>query len=1032
MIAASSSAAPGRRYGLLLCALLAPALAWATDPSAQPRDPLAAPQYHHTAWTLQDGAPPDIWALAQRRDGYLWLGTGNGLFRFDGVAFERYAPPQQQALPNSNMTALYVAADDALWIGFQPGGISVLREGRWQHYDATAGAPTTMTTGFTEDRSGTLWAAATRSGLLRFDGARWQRVGADWDFPGQRADAVLTAADGTLWVATDTELVYLPPGERRFRRSGVALGGGYASLAQAPDGSLWLSDVKRGTRAFGGAADVNGADGKADPPPVHFAQMLFDRYGVFWGTDRNNHGVRRSARLGEIGDGRGLRDADFDASTDERDGLSSNKTVPLLADREGNVWAGTNLGLHRFRYNNVRMLRDERLDHQLGYAITASARYGLLIGNRSTLYALHDGPLQRLATVPAINIAGLAAGRDDTAWITTAPGLWRWQDGRLAELALPTALPAAASAGLIASDGDATLYALWQPGGLHRHADGQWQQLTRAPDLTSPSALLRGADGALWLGYGNSRLLRRRDGDERLYTSADGLEVGTITALAAFDDTLLVAGESGVALLRGERARALVTEPPELLRGVSGIVVAADGSVWFNGLHGIAQAAPAALRSAAASGQPAVLRVFDKEDGLHGVAQQFAGSPSAARDADGRLWFATNQGIARIDPAQLYSNAAVPPVAIRALRAGGHDYSVRDGLNLLPGTRDLQIDYTALSLSVPRRVQLRYRLSGVDADWQDAGTRRRAFYTNLGPGAYRFDVIAANDSGVWNRVGATLDFRIEPRFVETWVFYALCALAAVATLFALYLLRLRQLAARLRARLDERHRERERIARELHDTLLQGVQGLILRFQAIANKVPRSEPLRDALETTLDRAEALVVEARDRVQDLRAGIGADPLDLPDAFARTGAEFAEAYPAEFRVVVEGRLPELDSLRRDEIYRIGREALFNAFRHAQARHIEVEIVAERERLRLRVRDDGQGIAETILDAGGKAGHWGLSGMRERARGLGAQLNIWSRRGRGSEIELLLPLPRRSRWQRLANALLSGKPRNGRPVR
>ncbi|MBN8738974.1 MAG: hypothetical protein BGP24_10570 [Lysobacterales bacterium 69-70] len=1020
MIAASSSTAPGR-YGLLLCALLAAMPAPAAEAEA-PDDPLAAPQYQHSAWSLQDGAPPDIWALAQRSDGYLWLGTGNGLFRFDGISFERYAPPPSQRLANSNVTALYTAADDALWMGFLPGGISVLRDGRWQHYDAAAGAPATMTTGFAEDRSGALWAAATRDGLRRFDGTRWQPVGADWDFPGHRADAVLTAADGTLWVATDTTLVYLPPGEHRFRSTGVALGGGHASLAQAPDGRLWLSDKKLGTRAFAGAADAVAATQESAVPPIHFAQMRFDRYGVFWGTDRNNHGVRRSSRLADIANGQGLRDRDFDASTDEHNGLSSNKTVPLLSDREGNVWAGTNLGLHRFRYNNVRMLRDARLDDQLGYAIGASERYGLLIANRASVYALHDGPLQRLFTAPVDNIAGLATGRDDTIWFTSTPGLWRWQDGRLASLPSPDGT---GSASLIAGDGADGLYALWQPGGLQHHADGRWQPAAPALAPQSPSVLLRGADDALWLGYADSRLLRWRDGEQQVYTEADGMPAGTITALAPLDGALLVAGENGVALLQGERARPVATEPPELLNGVSGIVVAADGAVWFNGLHGIVQALPAALRAAAATGRPAAVRVFDKEDGLHGVALQFPASPSAVRDAAGRLWFATNQGIARIAPAQLYSNAAAPPVAIRALRAGGYDYAVRDGLALLPGTRDLQIDYTALSLAVPRRVQLRYRLSGVDADWQDAGTRRRAFYANLGPGAYRFDVIAANDSGVWNRTGATLDFRIEPRFVETWIFYTLCALAAAATLFALYLLRLRQLAARLRARLDERHRERERIARELHDTLLQGVQGLILRFQAIANKVPRTEPLRDALETTLDRAEALVVQARDRVQDLRAGLGADAPSLPEALARTGAELAEAYPAEFRVVVEGRLPVLDSLRRDEIFRIGREALYNAFRHARARHIEVEIVAERERLRLRVRDDGQGIAEDILDAGGKAGHWGLSGMRERALALGAQLNIWSRRGSGSEIELLLPLPDHSRWQRLVRLLSAGNP-------
>ena len=1023
MIAAGTRTAS--RWRLLFCVLLVPLLVRASEPSDAPRDPLAAPQYHHSAWSLQEGAPPDIWALAQCRDGYLWLGTGNGLFRFDGVSFERYAPPRSQALANSNMTALYAAADDALWIGFLPGGISVLRDGRWQHYDAAAGASAAMITGFAEDRSGTLWAAATRDGLLRFDGTRWQRVGDDWDFPGPRADAVLSTADGTLWVATESTLVYLPPGEHRFRRSGVVLGGSHASLAQAPDGRLWLSDKTLGTRAFAGAEDAVAATRETPaPPPIHFAQMRFDRDGVFWGTDRNNGGVRRSARLAGIASGRGLRDTDFDASIDEHNGLSSNKTVPLLIDREGNVWAGTNLGLHRFRYNNVRMLRDERLDDQPGYALAASERHGVLIANRASVYALHDGPLQRLFTAPVDAIAGLAAGRDDTIWFMAAPGLWRWQDGRLTSLPTPPAAEKSAVS-FIAGGGDADLYALWQPDGLQHHADGQWQPLAPVPDPVNASALLRSADGAFWLGYGNSRLLRWRDGEQQVYTEADGLPAGTVTALATVGDALLVAGESGVALLQSGQARAIATAPPELLNGVSGIVVAADGAVWFNGLHGIIQTTPAALQAAAATGRALAVRVFDKEDGLHGVALQFPASPSAVRDAAGRLWFATNQGIARIDPARLHSNTAVPPVAIRALRAGGYDYAVRDGLALLPGTRDLQIDYTALSLSVPRRVQLRYRLSGVDADWQDAGTRRRAFYTNLGPGAYRFDVIAANDSGVWNRTGATLDFRIEPRFVETWIFYTLCALAAAATLFALYLLRLRQLAARLRARLDERHHERERIARELHDTLLQGVQGLILRFQAIANKVPRSEPLRDALETTLDRAEALVVEARDRVQDLRTGLGADEPDLPEALARTGAELAEAYPAAFRVVVEGRPPALDSLRRDEIFRIGREAMYNAFRHARAQNIEVEIAAERERLRLRVRDDGLGIAAAILEAGGKAGHWGLSGMRERAQALGAQLNIWSREGRGSEIELLLPLPQHRRWQWLTRLLSAGKP-------
>jgi signal transduction histidine kinase len=320
-------------------------------------------------------------------------------------------------------------------------------------------------------------------------------------------------------------------------------------------------------------------------------------------------------------------------------------------------------------------------------------------------------------------------------------------------------------------------------------------------------------------------------------------------------------------------------------------------------------------------------------------------------------------------------------------------------------TDSLQIDYAALSLSVPQRIRYRYKLEGLDRDWQDPGQRREAIYTNLDPGQYRFRVIAANDDGVWNEVGATLDFDIAPAFTQTYWFIALCALTAGTLLFVAYFLRMRNVAARIKGRLEERISERERIARELHDTLLQGVQGVILRFQAAMDRIPEHEPARQALAKALDRADDVLVEGRDRVNDLRS-TAAPAVDLPTVVEQAGEEFARDYPAQFRMTVTGTPRALHPVVRDEVYAIVREALANAFRHAQASHIEVEIVYDRRELRLHVRDDGRGIDGTILAAGGRREHWGLIGMRERARQIRAHFQLWSRPGAGAEIELRIP--------------------------
>jgi signal transduction histidine kinase len=312
-------------------------------------------------------------------------------------------------------------------------------------------------------------------------------------------------------------------------------------------------------------------------------------------------------------------------------------------------------------------------------------------------------------------------------------------------------------------------------------------------------------------------------------------------------------------------------------------------------------------------------------------------------------------------------------------------------------------------LTVPERVRFRYKLEGSDHEWQDVGTRREALYNNLGPGRYTFRVIAANNDGVWNTKGASVEFTIPPAFYQTRWFYALCALACVALFTGLYRVRVRQVAAQVRGRLEARLAERERIARELHDTLLQGVQGLMFRLHAVRELLPgRPEEAAQALKGALQCGDQAIAEGRAAVQDLRATTLA-PGDLTEALMALGPELLPeglAQQPSYHVLVEGNPRPLMPLVRDESYRIAREAVRNAVQHARARRIEVELVYGEKSFCLRIRDDGIGVDARVLEASRRGGHWGISGMHERAESFGAQLEMWSEHGAGTELLLEIP--------------------------
>ncbi|WP_342315893.1 two-component regulator propeller domain-containing protein [Lysobacter sp. FW306-1B-D06B] len=969
-------------------------------------------QFHHTAWTVKEGAPGQVTALAQTRDGYLWLATQIGLFRFDGVQFERFEPTGSNAFPAASISTLYAPANGGLWVGFRYGAVSFIEGDRITHYGEADGLPTSTVFRFAQDHDGTLW-AATFTGLVRLRGHRWERLGPQWRYPGKQARTVFVDAAGTLWVATEHQVAFLRKGATTFQ-SVAAPVGRISQIAQAPDGSIWVAESDGAVRAL--PLDVTPATRALTLPS---AGLLFDRDGTLW-ANTLGEGVFRLAHPTAAAGGEATRA--FEAFR-RVDGLSSDYVQPILEDREGTVWIGSSRGLDRFRHSNVvpALLPEGAQD----FAIAPDDSGALLAGTRNRpLMHLHGDRLTFL-DVPA-PITAAHRDRDGIVWLGGPDGLWALRAGRAAEV---TALPVRDYSGVqaIAKDGDGALWVSLNTPGVYRLAQGKWQHfqdLRGMPEGSSPLTLLAANDGALWMGFARNKITLMRRGALQLLDTAQGLNVGNVTALFEGADGIWIGGERGLALYREGRVRSVLAGADDPFLGISGIVQTREGDLWLNGARGIVHVPAARVPRLFESGEGRVYERFDFLDGVPGIPAQFRPLPTAVQTDDGQLWFATTSGVVSIDPAAIARNPIPPPVRIRSLLANDRTWGVGAQTLALPaGVRNLQIAYTALSLSIPERVRFRYKLEGYDQDWQDAGTRRVAFYSDPGPGTYTFRVIAANNDGVWNELGASQRLTIAPRYYQTAWFRLLCALLAISVLWIAYLLRLRHLAGQIRLRMQERYMERERIARELHDTLLQGTQGLILRLHAASQGLREDDPVREDLEKALDLAEHALTEGRDRVRGLRGDVQYWH-DLGSALLHVRDEILTQPLPDMRLIEEGKPRALLPGVAEELYLIGREAVLNALQHARANAVEIEVGYHQRELRLRVRDDGVGMHQHTPN---RPGHWGLDGMSERAERLGAHLDVLSRPGAGTEVALRVPAAaayarptRSSYWRRLLDRL------------
>jgi ligand-binding sensor domain-containing protein len=1001
-------------------------------------------QFFHTAWTADQGAPESAQNLTQTTDGYLWLGTSTGLVRFDGVRFEHYGAPRFSDLPSSDISALMATPDGGLWIGYRTGGASFLKGEQVLNYGEREGLPSAQIFAFALAPDGFAWVATSR-GLERLEKSRWNPIGADWNFTSTFPNALLVDRQGRMWAVAPDAVYILPPHTHSFRvlkKKAV----NEPLLMQTPDGMVWVVLEEPSLGSLGKVAEPAPGQGEpvepakpVDSAPASGCSMSLvvcaaSDGSVWMGTVGN--GVSRIPNTEWLKRNGIKSESNAPRRFTREEGLSGNDCVAFLEDREGNVWVSTRTGLDRFRRKNVYPAPSAAGSFDSDVSLVADKDGVIWLG-------AENKPLLRIQNdlVSALgksrHIVSIYRDRIGTIWLGGWGTLTRLAKNRLEDVQLPKELEPVTGrpywkVRAITDDRNGALWISAVQHGVFRLRNNLWEQyghLAGLPRLTA-FTLWSDSGGRVWFGYTDNRI-GLADGEKvRTFSSAEGLHVGTVRAFGGQGAHVWAGGQFGLARFDGNRFSMLTTEADGDFRGISGIVETDNGDLWLNQASGLAHIPAAEVETKIHDSQhPLRYELFDSRDGLRGTASQMNFLPSAVLGTDGRIWVSGSEGPAWIDTARIYRNALPPPVSIQSLTVDGRTYPATAKIELPALPSNLQISYTALSLSVPERVRFRYKLEGQDKDWQNVGTRRGAFYTNLGPGIYRFRVIACNNDGVWNETGAAMDFSIAPAFYQTSWFILLCLALLFTVLWLAYLYRLNYLTAQIHERLGARLEERERIARELHDTLLQGFQGLMLRFQGVLKTLPANDPAHQRMEQVLNRADEVLLEGRQRVRELRAE-GTTGNDLPDDLARYGTELAQDHGSVFSVTVVGTPYLLDPTVRSEARQIGREGMANAFQHAQAAKIEVEITYSSANVSIRIRDDGAGIDTAILSKG-RAGHWGLSGMRERAQKIGAKLSIWSHPGKGTEIDLWIPAnlayPRtlkRSRWHRVKLAPTQAK--------
>ncbi|UPG92873.1 sensor histidine kinase [Luteibacter aegosomatissinici] len=935
-------------FGAALAALAAagPSVSVAQAPSATQAAPsqmpafLAVEQLQRTLFTMRDGAPQGIYAITQDRDGYLWVGGANGLYRFDGVRFERMF---EKALGADLITTVFGDREGALWVGTLRGRVVRINHGVVADVETGHALVTSMS--LSNGPHGGVW-LGTAGGLVELTGKQFKPVNVT-SAKGDRGvyfNLYGTGWDGSYWAFSGNDAYRRRPGADVFER--VDADAGIAAMADLPEHAVHIS---------------------ATPT----ADMIVDRYRALW-IPTSDGLLRYHAET---------RDGTRQLIT-ERVRFGDGEDVDVTADyvdRDGNVWVASSRGLEQFRATRFTPVPlPQGVYHP---TIVAGDNGTLWIASRSTMPPLLAGAAVEPHPELGTHVNCFARAADGSVWMSADQTLHRLRGGVTEAIPLPpmrtngrtAEAPGRACHGMATGPaGD-----LWMDLGntIWRWDGHDWANMFPKTALS----LVVEADRA-WIGRPGSVLVMLAGGKEKRYGGADGVEVGAVDGLYVGKRGLWVSGGDGLMLKRGEHFQRITGTHGERYAGAGDMVERANGDLWLLTTRGLFLLPSAEIDAAIASpGHVVSDTVFDQDDGLRGTSGTIQLDP-LEEGTDGRMWLASERSVAWIDPAHIAAAAPAPTVAVETLNGQDLRFTGGNAAALEEGTRSVEIGFTAPTLVAPAKTRFRYELSGIDEGWQDAGVQRRVHYSNLGPGHYQFRIQASAADGTWPVAATTLAFRILPAFYQTWWFRVLCVLALLAALWVVY----RRHMARVFAAHQTRLEERERIARDLHDSLLQHFQALLFHAHAAGQRTEGAT--RERFAKVVDIAEDALAQGREKIMGLRS-VNDSLESLPADVQKLAALIGGPHGMTVSVEVTGQPRALRPAVADEVHAIVQELVANAFRHSQGKRVCVALRYERQALLAVVADDGVGMSDT--EAAVPEGRWGMAGMRERAREIGGTL-------------------------------------------
>ena len=967
---------------------------WALDPAR------ALSQYVHQAWGQEQGLPTGtIYALSTSSDGYLWIGTDRGLIRFNGITFDLIQRPIPALPPIGRVRGLISDTEGTLWILLEGGHMLAYRDGHFSDGFEAAGLPPTTITATSLDRNGHVLFAGLGNVAVR-SLKRGPEAFADAESVLGTVTAIAESLDGRIWMGTrDSGLFVSAKG--RVSRLPYAFGDNKLNaLAADFNGGVWVG-TDHGLFLMTSAGDVT------DPLPgwTHQLQILTlfrDRDACVWaGTDKGLIRItpaRQASLRGNDGD-RGAVNAVFQdpemnlwfggprglerlqdgmfSTYSSAEGFPAEPVGPIFADGEGGIWfAPLSGGLYCYKGGRLQQIRQDGLDKDVVYSIDGSGN-DLWVGRQR-------GGLTRIRRVGESLVVRTFTEKDGLAQnsvyaVHWSPGGKIW-------------------AGTVSQ-------------GMSVYERSGFRTFNTQNGLSSNTvnSIAESRDGSVWIATPGG-LDEFRATKWIHWTTQNGLPSSDVKlCFADSQGVVWIATSEGLSYLSDGRIIKLRNLPDLMHEQTLGMTEDRMRFLWFSTSDHLLRIKRAALM--ADSLHMGDVQAIGTSDGLASI-EPLRRERSIVTDSSGAIWISLNRGIASGEPMLTDRDSLPVKVRIDSVSASGKPVDLGGPVQIQGGTRSMAFHFTSESLFAPERVHFRYRLEDTETDWTEVVGSHEVFYNNLSPGNYHFHVIASRDGALWNSPETVYAYSIERMYWQTWWFRTACAFAILLSVLFFIRLRTIRFSRQLNTRFQERLFERTRIAQELHDTLLQSFQGLMLRFQTVDNLLPgRPEKAKEILEDALDRADTALTESRNAIQDIRSS-PSESVNIAQSINKMMAELADedthhTHPKpDYAVVIEGDPKDLNPLVNSEVLRIAQESLRNAFQHAKARRVETEITFAESRLRIRFRDDGVGIDPEVLNKGSRLGHWGMIGLKERAARIGAKLEVWSKPGAGTELDLSVP--------------------------